>query len=64
MPSTTHVEVRTGAVIHTDDAGIDVASIDGASYFVTYIDEFSRHLWAFTMKPKVEAAELLNCQVS
>lgn len=64
MPSRNHVEIRPGAVIHTGVVIINVPSICGESYFISFIDELSGHVKAFHMKLKGKAAGLLNCQVS
>lgn len=64
MPSTTHEEVRPGEVIHTDVAAMNVPSIGGARYFVSFIDEVSGHVKALPMNSKGQASELLKRQVS
>ena len=43
------------AIIHSDVCGpFSVQSIGGSSYFVTFIDDFSRYTKVFTMKDKGE----------
>lgn len=61
MPSRTHVEVRPGAVIHTDVAFMKGPSIAGARYFIISMDKESFHVGAFHMNLKDEAADLLKC---
>ena len=40
-------------LVHSDICGpMKVTSLGGASYFVTFIDEFSRKVWAYTLKTK------------
>ena len=42
-------------IIHTDVCGkIESKSLSGAEYFVTFIDDKSRYVWAFTLKRKSE----------
>jgi hypothetical protein len=42
-------------LIHSDVCGpMSVASMQGASYYVTFIDDFSRKTWIFFMKTKDE----------
>jgi transposase InsO family protein len=42
-------------LIHSDVCGpMSVASVQGASYYVTFIDDFSRKTWIFFMKTKDE----------
>ena len=44
--------------IHTDVCGpISVSSIGGSLYFITFIDDYSNHLWVYTMKKKSEALD-------
>ena len=39
--------------VHSDVCGLmKVNSLGGASYFVTFIDDFSRKVWAYTLKTK------------
>ena len=39
-------------LVHSDVCKMSVRSIGGAKYFVTFIDDFSRKVWAFSLKPK------------
>jgi hypothetical protein len=42
-------------LIHSDVCGpMSVASVQGSSYYVTFIDDFSRKTWIFFMKTKDE----------
>jgi hypothetical protein len=42
-------------LVHSDVCGLmSVASVQGASYYVTFIDDFSRKTWLFFMKTKDE----------
>jgi hypothetical protein len=42
-------------LIHSDIGGpMSVASVKGASYYVTFIDDFSRKTWIYFMKTKDE----------
>lgn len=64
MPSTAHVEPRSGAMIHTTIVVVSVPSKSGARYFITSIDEWSDHMMAFHKELKGKAAELVRRQVS
>ena len=39
-------------LVHTDVCSIDVISLGGAEYYVTFIDDHSRKIWAFVLKTK------------
>ena len=39
-------------LVHTDVCSMDAKSHRGAQYFVTFIDDYSRKLWAFVLKSK------------
>ncbi len=39
-------------LVHTDVCSIGERSLGGASYFVTFIDDYSRKVWAFALKSK------------
>ena len=39
-------------LVHTDVSYMDAKSHRGAQYFVTFIDDYSRKLWAFVLKSK------------
>jgi hypothetical protein len=42
-------------LIHSDVGGpMSVASVKGTSYYVTFIDDFSRKTWIYFMKTKDE----------
>ena len=44
--------------IHTDVWGpTKKASLGGKHYFVTFVDDFSRRVWVYTMKSKDEVFE-------
>lgn len=64
MPSRTYVKARPGAVINNDVAVMNVPSIVGAGYFVTFIDKESGHVKAFHTKSKGETADLLKHHAS
>lgn len=60
MKSRTTLETGPGALILTNVAGICIASVGRARYFVTLIVKASGNLNAFPMKTKTEAAESLR----
>ena len=39
-------------LVHTDICYVDVKSHAGAQYFVTFIDDYNRKLWAYVLKTK------------
>ena len=39
-------------LVHTDVCQVDAKSHVGAQYFVTFIDDYRRNLWVFTLKTK------------
>ena len=39
-------------LVHSDMCKMSVRSIGGAKYFVTFIDDFSRKVWAFPLKSR------------
>ena len=39
-------------LVHTDVCQVDAKSHADAQYFVTFINDYSRKLWAFTLKTK------------
>ena len=48
-------------IIYSDVCGpIQVDSIGGNRYFVTFIDDFSRKLWTYLIKKKSEVIEVLT----
>ena len=38
--------------VHTDVCSMDVRSLGGAQYFVTFLGDHSRRVWAFVLKTK------------
>ena len=43
-------------LVHTDLVGLmQVTSIGGNTYFMTFIDDFSRRTWVYFLKSKSEA---------
>ena len=46
-------------VIHSDISGPVNPSIDNKKYFITFMDEFSRKVWIFTLKSKSEAPDII-----
>ncbi|GKV30830.1 hypothetical protein SLEP1_g39605 [Rubroshorea leprosula] len=44
-------------LIHADTCQVPAVSIGGCSYFVTFIDDFSRKVWIFMLKRKSDAFE-------
>jgi len=50
-----------GEVIHSDVCGpIRITSVGGASYFLTFIDDFSRKSWVYFLKRKSEVFEIFK----
>ncbi|CAJ2662467.1 unnamed protein product [Trifolium pratense] len=48
-------------VIHSDICGpFEVASLGGSKYFITFVDEYSRMIWLYTLKLKSEALEVFK----
>ena len=48
-------------LVHSDVFGlVNVKSLGGASYFVTFIDDASRNVWAYPMKGKDEVFEIFQ----
>ena len=48
-------------LVHFDVFGsVNVKSLGGASYFVTFIDDASRKFWAYPMKGKYEVFEIFQ----
>ena len=39
-------------LVHTDVCYVDTKSHSGGQYFVTFIDDYSRKLWAYVLKTK------------
>jgi len=46
-------------IIHSDISGPYNSSINNKKYFVTFMDEFSRKVWIYTLKSNAEAPELI-----
>ena len=46
-------------IIHSDISGPVNPSIDNKKYFITFMDEFSRKVWIFTLKSKSEAPDII-----
>ena len=45
-------------LIHTDVCGpLNIASVGGSIYFVTFIDDFSNYVWVYMLKKKSEVLE-------
>ena len=45
--------------VHSDVWGATkTASIGGSHYFITFIDDFSRHVWVYTMRAKDKVLEI------
>jgi len=48
-------------VVHSDICGpFEVPSLGGSKYFITFIDEFTRMIWLYTIKLKSEALEIFK----
>ena len=48
-------------LVHSDVFGpVNIKSLGGASYFVTFIDDASRKVWAYPMKSKGEVFEIFQ----
>ncbi|KAK2439455.1 putative mitochondrial protein [Trifolium repens] len=48
-------------VIHSDVCGpFEVPSLGGSKYFITFVDEFTRMIWLFTIKLKSEALSVFK----
>jgi len=45
--------------IYSDISGPYNSSINGKKYFMTILDEYSRKLWIFTLKSKVQAPDII-----
>lgn len=58
-----HVEMRSGSVIYSDVAEMNVRSLGGEKYFVTFIDEITGFVRDVLMKTSVTGAGLLNKHV-
>jgi len=47
-------------LIHTDVCTMSDKSISGCSYFVTFIDDHSRKVWAFVLKSKDQVLDVFK----
>ena len=47
-------------LVHIDVFQVDAKSHDGAQYFVTFIDDYSRKLWVSVMKRKDQVLSLFK----
>lgn len=47
-------------LVHTDLCSMSDRTFDGALYFVTFIDDFSRKLWAYALKSKDKVLEVFK----
>ena len=47
-----HRREATLELVHTNVCYVDAPSHRGAQYFVMFIDDYSRKLWAFVLKSK------------
>ena len=48
-------------LVHTDVCYVDTKSHSGGQYFVTFIDDNSRKLWAYVLKTKDQVLTLPSC---
>ena len=46
--------------MHTDICYVDVKSHAGAQYFVTFIDDYNRKLWAYVLKTKDQVLSIFK----
>ena len=50
---TTSRRTRALDLVHSDECGpMKVSSLGGARYFVTFIDDYSRKVWAYALRTK------------
>ena len=47
-------------LVHTDVCSMDARTIGGANYFVTFIDDHSRKVWAFALKFKSQVLDVFK----
>ena len=48
-------------VVHSDICGsFEVPSLGGSKYFITFVDEFTRMIWLYTIKLKSEALDIFR----
>ena len=52
-------DTRWLELVHSDVCGkMDVKSLGGAEYFVTFLDNHSRYSWVYPMKKKGEVLKI------
>ena len=44
-------------LVHTDICSMDATSLGGARYYVTFIDDHSRKVWAYALKTNDQTLE-------
>ena len=55
FPKERHMSKGTLDVVHSDAWGpAQVSTLGGCRYYVTFIDDFSRHTWIYPMRQKSE----------
>ncbi|CAM8899443.1 unnamed protein product [Rhodiola kirilowii] len=60
FPLSSHVSTDIFELIHCDVWGpYSVETLDGATYFLTIVDDKSKGVWTYLMKQKSDAADLL-----
>ena len=47
-------------LVHTDVCSMDVRSLGGAQYYVNFIDDYSRKVWAFLLKTKDQVFQVFQ----
>lgn len=61
FPTCNSKTVTTFDLVHMDIWGpLAVQSIHGHKYFLTVVDDFTRHTWLFLMKTKSETTTLVK----
>ena len=61
FPLSDHKSVSIGDLIHCDIWGpYRVTSRDGFKYFLTIVDDFSRAVWVYLLKSKMEVCEYIE----
>ena len=53
-------EEFTSDLVHTDVCSMDVRSLGGAQYYVNFIDDYSRKVWAFLLKTKDQVFQVFQ----
>jgi hypothetical protein len=65
FPSSTSYSLNAFDMVHVDIWGpLAINSVNGYSYFLTIVDDHTRHTWIYLMKNKSEARQLLQNFVS